>query len=259
MRGEAPDQAIDAAQPGHPVWVRLCHWLLAASVLVLAFSGVVILLAHPRLYWGNTGNDLTPAWIELPLGRNYHHGGWGPALAFTADPSGPVSRVRTYDIFNQNGWARSLHFLTAWLFVAALLAYLALGVLTGHLRRDVVPQRRELAPRLLWRDLLAHLRLTQPAAPGGPPYGLLQKSAYAAVALIGLPGLVLSGLAQSPAVGAGWPVLPALFGGSQSARSIHFLLLVALTLFLIAHLVMVALTGPGRQLLAMTWGRRHGR
>src|ERR1700739_2081113 len=102
---------------GHAAWVRLCHWLIAFSVIVLAFSGVVILMAHPRLYWGDAGNDLTPAWLELPLGRNYHHGGWGSPLA-SGDPPGAISRARTYDIFNQNGWARSLHFLTAWAFAA---------------------------------------------------------------------------------------------------------------------------------------------
>ncbi|HEY0437634.1 MAG TPA: hypothetical protein VGC92_13420, partial [Phenylobacterium sp.] len=99
---------------GHAVWLRACHWLIAACVIALAYSGVVILMAHPRLYWGNTSNDLTRAWIELPLGRNYHHGGWEAPLAFSADASGPVSRVRTYEIFNENGWARSQHFLVAW-------------------------------------------------------------------------------------------------------------------------------------------------
>ncbi len=240
---------------GHAAWVRLCHWLLAASVLVLGYTGVVILMAHPRLYWGVAGNDLTPAWLELPLGRNYHHGGWGPALAITADPAGPISRVRTYDIFNQNGWARSLHFLAAWLFVTGLVAYLSVGLLSGHLSRALIPRGRELSPSLLWQDLKAHLRFPLPAATGGPPYGLLQKLAYALVVLIGLPGLVLSGLAQSPAIGAGWPWIPALFGGSQTARSIHFLLLCAMALFLVAHLAMVALTGARRQLKAMTFGR----
>ena len=33
-------------------------------------------MVHPRLYWGEVGNDLTHAWIELPISRNYRHGGW---------------------------------------------------------------------------------------------------------------------------------------------------------------------------------------
>ena len=238
---------------GHAVWVRLCHWLIAFSVIALAVSGVVILMAHPRLYWGQAGNDLMPAWLELPLGRNYHHGGWAPALAFP-DAPGAVSRVRTYDIFNQNGWARSLHFLVAWVFALALGLYLLLGLLGGHLARDLVPRARDLTAA----DLKAHLRLPLPRAPGGPPYNGLQKLAYAAVALLALPVMILSGLGMSPTVAAGWPWIGALFGGSQSARSIHFLALCALTLFLLVHLAMVVLTGFGRQIRAMTIGGGHG-
>ena len=95
----------------HARWVRISHWIATASVLTLTLSGVVILMAHPRLYWGEAGNDLTPALIELPISRNYQHGGWEARGPFFADPAGPISAVRTYDIFNQNGWGRSLHFL----------------------------------------------------------------------------------------------------------------------------------------------------
>jgi thiosulfate reductase cytochrome b subunit len=241
-----------ATAQGHAAWVRLCHWLIAFSVVVLAVSGVVILMAHPRLYWGDTGNDLTPAWLELPLGRNFHHGGWGPALAF-GDPPGAISRARTYDIFNQDGWARSLHFLTAWVFAAGLALYLAFGLLSGHLARDLVPRPRDLRPG----EIKAHLRWPLPRAAGGPPYNGLQKTVYAAVVVIGLPLMILSGLAMSPTVAAGWPWIQGLFGGSQTARSVHFLVLCALALFLLVHLAMVVLTGFGRQMRAMTVGGRH--
>ena len=120
MSAGAMDGSVGAVGRGHALWVRLLHWLIVAVVLTLAYSGIVILMAHPRLYWGWTGNDLTRPLLELPLGRNYHHGGWDAAIPFFGDPGGPVSQVRTYDIFNQNGWARSLHFLLAWLLVAAL-------------------------------------------------------------------------------------------------------------------------------------------
>ena len=238
---------------GHALWVRACHWLIAASVLALAYSGVVILMAHPRLYWGNTGNDLTRAWIELPISRNYHHGGWAAPLAFFAEPGGPVSSVRTYDIFNQNGWARSLHFLVGWALGLGFLAYLAIGLLTGRLKA-IVPALRELAPGHHLADLRAHLSLPLPRAPGGPPYNVLQKCAYAAVVFLGLPVMILSGLAMSPAAGAAWRWIPALFGGAQSARSVHFIVLCALALFVLVHLAMVLLTGFWRQIRAMTWG-----
>src|SRR5882724_11921116 len=151
---------IKSTVAGHTRWIRISHWILAASVLTLAFSGFVILMAHPRLYWGKTGNDLTPALLELPIGRNYKHGGWAPEATFFPGARPIVSAVRTYDIFNQNGWGRSLHFLAPW---------------------------------LLCQDFLRHLRLPMPPAPGGPPYGLLQKLTYAGVVFVLLPLMVLTG------------------------------------------------------------------
>src|SRR5262249_16045630 len=91
----------------HLGWVRLTHWIVAASILTLAVSGFVILMAHPRLYWGAVGNDLTPAFLELPISRNHRHGGWDPSVPFSPEVSGSVvTATRTYDIFNQNAWAR---------------------------------------------------------------------------------------------------------------------------------------------------------
>ena len=57
----------ELSRTGHTRWIKFCHWIMALSVLTLAFSGFFILMAHPRLYWGAVGNDLTPALIELPI------------------------------------------------------------------------------------------------------------------------------------------------------------------------------------------------
>ena len=247
---------IESERPvaGHARWLRVSHWVLAASVLTLAFSGFVILMAHPRLYWGKAGNDLTPALLELPIGRNYKHGGWAPATTFFSGGRPIVSAVRTYDIFNKNGWGRSLHFLAAWFLLGTGFVYFIVGLASGHLWRDVVPRLRDLAPGRLWRDAQSHLRLPLPRAAGGPPYGPLQKLTYAGVVFIALPLMVLTGLTMSPAVTAAYPVLLDLFGGSQSARTIHFFTFTALVLFLVVHVAMVALTGFKRQIRAMTFG-----
>ncbi len=255
MSARGTELPIAAVGRGHAPWVRLLHWLLAAVVLTLAYSGIVILMAHPRLYWGWSGNDLTRPLIELPLGRNYHHGGWDAAIPFFDDAGGPVSRARTYDIFNQNGWARSLHFLLAWLLVAALAMFAAASLATGHLRRDLMPKGGELAPKALWQDIRDHAALRIAPAKGGPPYGVLQKLAYLGVVFAALPAMVLTGLSMSPTVAAAWPWLPSLFGGTQSARTIHFVVLCLIALFLAAHLLMVALSGLGRQIRSMTWGK----
>jgi thiosulfate reductase cytochrome b subunit len=248
--GDEPKNSV----AGHARWVRVSHWVLAASVLTLAFSGFEILMVHPRLYWGKAGNDLTPALFELPISRNYKHGGWAPPVVFSPGAHPTVSAARTYDIFNQNSWGRSLHFLAAWFLVLTGLIYLVGGFASGHLWRHLVPRPRELALGPLWRDLATHLRLPMPSARGGPPYGLLQKLTYAFVVFAALPLMVLTGLAMSPAITAACPGLLDLFGGSQSARTIHFFAFVALVLFLSVHIAMVALTGFRRQMRAMTIG-----
>ena len=239
---------------GHAGWVRASHWILAASVLTLAFSGFEILMVHPRLYWGKAGNDLTPALFELPISRNYQHGGWAPPVTLVPGAHPIVSAARTYDIFNKNSWGRSLHFLAAWFLVVTGLIYLLAGLASGHLWRHLVPHLRELAPRRLWEDVLAHLHRPLAKSRGGPPYGVLQKLSYAGVVLIALPLMTITGLAMSPAVTAAYPGLLDLFGGSQSARTIHFFVFAVLVLFFIVHVTMVALSGFRRQMRAMTFG-----
>lgn len=226
---------------------------MAASVLTLAFTGFVVLMSHPRLYWGEAGNDLTPALFELPISRNYKHGGWEQNAEFSAAHP-VVSATRTYDILNENGWGRSLHFLAAWLLVASGAAYVVAAVLSGHAARNLVPRAHEIAPRALWGDLVARLRRSgDPVAPG-PPYRALQRCAYFAIAFIALPLTVVTGLAMSPAITAAYPFVAGVWGGAQSARTIHFFTFIALTLFTVGHLFFAARSGFGRQLRALTWG-----
>src|SRR6266481_2894204 len=132
MSSAIPDLLNADTGSGHTRWVRISHWIVATSVLTLALTGFVILMAHPRLYWGEVGNDLTPALMELPISRNYRHGGWEKSVPFSDRSQSPVSASRTYDIFNQNGWGRSLHFLAAWSLVLPGAVYLLAGLFTGH-------------------------------------------------------------------------------------------------------------------------------
>jgi thiosulfate reductase cytochrome b subunit len=242
---------------GHAPWIRVSHWIAAASLFTLAFTGVVILMAHPRLYWGEVGNDLTPALIELPISRNHRHGGWEAVTPFFDAAASPVSASRTFDIFNQNGWGRSLHFLAAWVAVLTGLVYLIAGVMSGHFRRHVLPPPAHVGPRHIWADITRHLRLQVPRATGGPDYGLLQRLAYSSVVFVALPLAVLTGLAMSPRVTSAVPALGSLFGGFQSARTIHFVAFVVLALFALGHVVMVATTGFTRHMRGMTIGERQ--
>lgn len=244
---------MEHARP-HARWVRATHWIGALSILVLAFTGFVILMAHPRLYWGEVGNDLTPPLLELPISRNFRHGGYTAPTPFFEAAAAPVTASRTYEIFNSNGWGRSLHFLAGWLLVCTGLLYLVGGILSGHFRRALLPRHGELTTGHLARELADHLRLRIRTASGGPQYGLLQKLAYTSVVFLVLPLTAITGLTMSPAVTAAAPFLLTLFGGVQSARTVHFALWVGLMLFLAGHVLMVALSGFWRQLRAMTVG-----
>jgi len=236
----------------HARWVRVSHWILAASVLTLAVSGCVILMAHPRLYWGEAGNDLMPALIELPFTPNSGRVDFTDRMPIFQDAAGPISANRTTDIFNQNGWGRSLHFLAAWFLVVPGLVYLLTGIFAGHFRSHIWPRSQEL-PRAR-RELIDHLQFRIRRASGGPDYGVLQKMAYSFVVFLAAPLIVLTGLTMSPTVTAAFPILLRMFGGFQSARTIHFATFAALLLFVCVHIVMVIASGFKRQMRAMTVG-----
>jgi thiosulfate reductase cytochrome b subunit len=209
-------------------------------------------MAHPRLYWGEVGNDLTPALFELPISRNYKHGGWEKAIPLYTNANSPVSAARTYDIFNENGWGRSLHFLSGWLLVITGIFYVIAGFFSGHFRQHLWPRRNELTFQMFWRETINHVRLQIPKAIGGPHYSLLQKAAYLVVIFCLLPLVIVTGLSMSPAITAAFPFLLKLFAGYQSARTIHFFTAMALELFLVVHILMVILSGFKTQLRAMT-------
>ena len=250
----AESATANDAKVTHSVWVRICHWLLATFVLMLFVTGVFILAVHPRLYWGEAGNDMMSALIEIPISNNHQPELYEPPIAF-ALPGEPFSAARTYPIFNQNGWARSLHFLTAWGLVLIGLLYVGYGLLTGHIRHNLVPKLRELLPTAQWRDATAHLRDRRVTSHFGPPYGYVQKTAYSLVVLVVLPLMLVTGVSMSPAVTASFPFLLDIFGGYQSARTLHFFAFAFLLLFFLVHILMVVMTGFGQQLRAMTWGK----
>jgi thiosulfate reductase cytochrome b subunit len=238
----------------HPSWVRICHWLVAVSFLTLAVTGFLILMVHPRLYLGEVGNDLTSALLTLPISSNYRPSELQRTVVFAELPSTPVSADRNYAIFNKNGWARSLHFLAAWVFVAVGVIYLAMGIITGHIVRDLLPRIRELSASAVWQDVKNHLRIDFESVRAGRPYNLLQKLAYTSVLFMVVPVMIAAGLTMSPAMTTALPSLLDLFGGYQSARTVHFLGFAALVLFFIVHVAMVVATGFRKQLRAMTWG-----
>jgi thiosulfate reductase cytochrome b subunit len=240
---------------GHRGWVRISHWVIALAFLTLAVTGILILMVHPRLYWGEAGNDLMPALIELPISANHQPDKLERTTTFTGIAGSPVSAYRKFEQFNENSWARSLHFLAGWFLVITGLFYVLAGLITGHVRRNLLPGARELAPAPLWQEVRKYLHFDIGLSGGGPPYGLMQKLAYSIVVFLALPLMLITGLTMAPAVTAGYPWLLDLFGGYQSARTVHFFAFAILLLFLFVHVALVVVTGFRRQLRAMLLGK----
>jgi thiosulfate reductase cytochrome b subunit len=209
----------------HSATVRITHWLHALTFVGLVVSGVAILLAHPRLYWGETGSVETQSLVDLPL----------PFL-----------------LIGQNGWGRYLHFLSAWICVLTGLVYLISGVLRRHFQREMLPSAADLKWNSIARVISGHLRRN--AAEDDSAYNSLQRISYSAVVFTLFPLVIWTGLAMSPAMTSVFPVLVTIWGGHQSARTTHFVISCLLVLFLLVHVAMVCVSGFRNRVGAMISG-----
>jgi thiosulfate reductase cytochrome b subunit len=251
----------------HRLSTRIWHWVNVAAMLIMLMSGLMILNAHPRLYWGEYGANPDTPWLEIgSMGQSGYLrvgglmidttgvlGVWTDGSGntqYTAFP-GWATIPSTYDLAQSRHW----HLSFAWLFFAGIAGYLVWSVINGHLWRDLLPRRAELAPGNIWTDIKHHATLRFPTGEAASRYNILQKLAYVAVLFILLPTLVLTGLTMSPAMTTAWPWLLGLFFGRQSARSLHFICASLVVLFVVVHLLMVLLAGPVNEIISMITGR----
>ena len=152
--------------------------------------------------------------------------------------------------------ARRWHLTFAWVFALGLVAYGFGSLVNGHLRRDLLPRpARAGAGAPLAGHPAARACSTSRSGEAARHYNVLQKLAYLGVLVVLIPVMILTGLTMSPGMDATWPWLLDLFGGRQSARSIHFIAAWALVGFLVVHLVMVVLAGPVNEIRSMITGR----
>jgi Ni/Fe-hydrogenase b-type cytochrome subunit len=218
----------------HAFSTRLWHWLNLVFLVILFMSGLTISNAHPWLYWGEWGSEPGQAWLALPRFPDW----------MTIPGYYSLAKARDWHVFA--AWPFALLLLFAWL---AMLA-------NRHFVRDIATTRQEWRPPAIAADIRSHLRLDFDHGEG--KYNFLQKLSYGLVLGVLLPGMVLTGIAISPGMGPSFGLLVELMGGRQSARSLHFILAWALFAFLVVHVALVLLTGPGRQMRAMvTGGERH--
>jgi thiosulfate reductase cytochrome b subunit len=230
--------ATRADAPRHAALVRVTHWLTMVCFFALLVSGLEIVVSHPRFYWGESGNVLTPTLFSLPI----------PASRATV-PTG-----YGFVLPDQNGWSRSLHFQAAWVLVLTGALYVIWGAVSGHFRKHLLPAASDRSLQAFSRALARHLRFARPAAGDPWSYNLVQRLTYILVIFVLFPLVIWTGLAMSPAFVSALPSTVTLLGGRQSARTLHFLVTVSLVMFLLVHVAMVWFAGFSARVRAMITG-----
>jgi len=207
--------------------VRITHWVHTLAFFGLLVSGIAILLAHPRLYWGETGSLGTTSLLDLPISFKLGHSGWG----------------------------RYLHFLSAWLCVLTGLLYVLSGIFIGHFRKDLLPAKSDLAWSTILRTVSRSFQRRGFNKQEFFAYNWIQRLAYLSVIFVLFPLVIVTGLAMSPAITSVIPAIVTIFGGQQSARTVHFVVSILLVLFLFVHVVMICFSGFITRMRAMISGK----
>jgi len=148
---------------------------------------------------------------------------------------------------------RRWHFFFEWIFILNGLLYIGYSIASRHLAHDLVPTRQDW--RSIGRSLLDHLRFRHPSGEAAKHYNVLQKLTYLSVIFGLLPFMILMGLAMSPTIDSLWPGWIDVFGGRQSARTLHFLTALLIVLFVFVHVFEVIISGIWNNLRSMISGR----
>lgn len=260
----------------HTVLVRVTHWVNALAIFLLIGSGLNIFNAHPRLYWGRAGNTFDHAFLSIGAVQapgGVHGETRIGALRF--DTTGVLGWSKVQGHWAARAWpswitvpsfqdladARHWHFFLAWVLAVNALVYLIWSLSIRHVQRDLWPTLGDL--KAIPRSILDHVRLRHPTGEAAKRYNVLQRLAYLGLILL-VAVMILTGLSMSPGIDAFAPGLLDLFGGRQSARTLHFIAASLITAFITVHLVEVVLAGPVNEIRSMITGRyavpkEHGR
>ena len=242
------------------VVTRVTHWVWAICLFFLMLTGLQIFNAHPVLHVGlESGFEYDNAIFAIETRRNgdmlqgvtrvfgteFDTTGFlgasnGEARAFPA--------ALTIPSYRSLATGRVVHLFFAWTLVITLVIWLVASAMNGHLRQ-LIPTGADL--RALPRDIASHARLKFHHT---HDYNVLQKLAYASILFLALPLMIATGLSMSPGFNAIAPWLLELFGGRQTARTIHFLTMVALIGFFAVHMLMILAAGPLNELRSILTG-----
>ena len=208
---------------------RATHWIWAICLFFLLLSGLQIFNAHSALYLGDQVGftyenaifeiEGFPSWMTIPSTQDLATG-------------------------------RVVHLFFAWIFAATLIVWFVASLWNRHIRKDLLPTTKD--AKNFVPDIRDHLRLKLVHT---VRYSPLQKLAYGGVLFVLFPLIILTGLSMSPGMNAVLPWLPELFGGRQSARTVHFIVMALLVAFFVVHMAMIVLAGPVNELRSIITGR----
>jgi thiosulfate reductase cytochrome b subunit len=252
----------------HRIVTRLTHWSNAVIMLFMLMSGLQIFNAHPALYLGNQSDFDHPALsltaVTAPSGEMrgvtqigpWHFDTTGVLGASNFDGARVARGFPDWATIPGSQWlamGRLYHFFFAWLFVANGALFALWAFYSGHFRKELLPTARDIAH--LPREIADHARLKFPHDARAKRYNALQKLTYFTVLFVIGPLIVATGLTMSPTLDAAFPFLPWVFGGRQTARTIHFICAFSFLAFFVVHIVMVILSGTWNNLRSMITGR----
>lgn len=254
----------------HTLAIRVMHWINVIAFSLLLMSGLQIFNAHPALNWGKSSYNGQAPLLQIGalrdsqgqlvgvtqiLGHTFDTTG---VLGVSADANGrPSARGfpawMTVPGAQWLSMGRRWHFFFAWLLVINGVAYLLYALASRHLKRDLIPTRRDW--RNLGQSIKDHVRFRHPRGDDATRYNILQKLAYLSMILGLFPLVIVAGLAMSPGLNALLPGWVDLFGGRQSARTVHFIAAWALVAFVFIHVFEVIVSGLWNNLRSMITGR----
>jgi sulfoxide reductase catalytic subunit YedY len=246
LRGEPSVQRFirrypgtDGASPsagtvGFPAWVDLQHFFNLFFMIFIIRAGIQILSDHPRLYWtrhSTPGKD----WfrIQKPVPAD-------PLWTAKQDSISLPRQVGLPGLRHSIGLARWWHLSFDVLWLLNGVVFYVLLVASGRWQR-LVPTSWDVFPNAL-STLIQYLSLNWPTDHGWVAYNGLQLIAYFITVFIAAPLALITGLGMSPALSTRFKRVSKVFS-IQTARSLHFLVLVWFLIFIVLHVTFVFTTG----------------
>ncbi|MGI8680641.1 MAG: cytochrome b/b6 domain-containing protein, partial [Mycobacteriales bacterium] len=235
-----------ARNAGTPMWVGVQHFFNLFLMIFIIRSGVQILSDHPRLYWtrhSTPGKD----WfrIQEPVPAD-------PLWTAKKDSISLPGQVGLPGIRHSIGLARWWHLGIDTLWLLNGLVFYVLLFATGRWRR-LVPTSWDVFPNA-GSVLIQYLSLNWPTETGWVAYNSLQLIAYFITVFVAAPLALITGLGMSPALSTRFKRISTALS-IQTARSLHFLVLVWFLLFIVIHVALVFTTGLLRNLNHVYAGR----